>query len=169
MTSSEFKQLILPLKNKLYRFAKSFVCEADAEDVVQDVMIKCWEDIDDPKSISNIEAFSMKMVRNKSLDKLKKKGRHYLQVVDQYDLSSESKDPFEKTKENEAISKIRDIIRLLPQKQRNVISLRDVEGYSYKEIGEMLDMTVDQVKVNLHRARTYVRSQMQKINEYGIS
>ncbi len=169
MTSSEFKQLILPLKNKLFRFAQSFVCREDAEDVVQDVMIKCWEDIEDPNNIDNMEAFSMKMVRNKSLDKLKKKGRNYLQVVDQYNLSSGTKNPYEETKEKESISQIRDIIQLLPQKQKNVILLRDIEGYSYNEIGETLDLSIDQVKVNLHRARTYVRKQMVKINEYGLS
>ncbi|MEM7162110.1 MAG: RNA polymerase sigma factor [Bacteroidota bacterium] len=169
MTSSEFKQLILPLKNKLFRFAQSFVSREDAEDVVQDVMIKCWEDIDRPQQIDNIEAFSMKMVRNKSLDKLKKKGRNYLQVVDQYQLHSREKDPHEKTGESETISKIKDIISLLPQKQRNVINLRDIEGYSYNEIAETLEMSTDQVKVNLHRARVYVREQMKKINAYGIS
>ena len=169
MTSSEFKQLILPLKNKLFRFAQSFVCKEDAEDVVQDVMVKCWEDIENPEKIENMEAFSMRMVRNKSLDKLKKKGRNYLQVVEQYNLSSATKNPYEATKEKESMNQIRDIILLLPQKQRNVIQLRDIEGYSYNEIGETLEMSVDQVKVNLHRARVYVREQMTKINAYGLS
>ena len=142
---------------------------ADAEDVVQDVMIKCWEDINDVNEIENIEAFSMRMTRNKSLDKLKKKGRNYLQVVEQYDLKADIDDPYEKTRQKEAISKIKDIMELLPQKQRSVISLRDVEGYSYNEIAEMLEMNMEQVKVNLHRARKYVREQLIKINSYGIS
>lgn len=170
MTSSEFKLLILPLKNRMYRFAMSLLSQnADAEDVVQDVMIKCWEEIDDPKKIKNIEAFSMKMIRNKSLDKLKRKGRNYLQIVDQYELNTNGSDPFEVTRQREAMSRIRDIMELLPEKQRSVIALRDIEGYTYNDISETLNMDLNQVKINLHRARTYIREQMIKFENYGIS
>lgn len=154
----------------MYRFAMSLLSQsADAEDVVQEVMIKCWEDIVDPEKIENIEAFSMKMIRNKSLDKLKKKGRNYLQIVDQYNLSTEVSDPYEVTREREAISRIKDIMELLPEKQKSVIALRDIEGYSYNEISETLNMDMSQVKVYLHRARNYIREQMIKIENYGIS
>ncbi len=168
MTSLEFKQIVLPLKNKLYRFAMSFLkMQADAEDVVQDVMIKCWETIREPNKIENIEAFSMTMVRNKSLDKLKKKGRNYLQVAEQFELASSSASPFEKTVESETISRIQTLIKTLPENQRSVIVLRDVEGFSYEEISEILDMNLSQVKVNLHRGRKQVRTQMIEINSYG--
>ncbi len=109
----------------------------------------------------------MTMVRNKSLDKLKKKGRNYLQVAEQFELASSSASPFEKTVESETISRIQTLIKTLPENQRSVIVLRDVEGFSYEEISEILDMNLSQVKVNLHRGRKQVRTQMIEINSYG--
>lgn len=168
VTVSQFKKSILPLRDKLYRFALSYVKNRDeAADVVQDVMVKTWEDIDSPASIRNIEAWCMTLVRNKSLDQLKRKGRNFLQIVDQYDLQSDTKDPLEVTQANETRASINEIIADLPPKQRDVISLRDLEGYSYKEIAEILEIDVNNVKVLLHRARMTVREALTKMNAYG--
>ena len=169
MTSLEFKQLVLPLKNKMYRFAMSFLkIQADAEDVVQDVMIKCWETIRDPKEIKSIEAFGMTLVRNKSLDKLKKKGRNYTEVSEQYDLASASASPLDETVISDSVQRIRSLISNLPEAQRSVIVLRDMEGFTYDEISQVLGIKVNQVKVYLHRARKQVRTQMIKTESYGV-
>lgn len=142
--------------------------QADAEDVVQEVMIKCWEVIKDTDKIENMEAFSMTLVRNKSLDKLKKKGRRYEEVSEQYGLASSTASPLEKTVELESVSQIKKLIAKLPEGQRSVITLRDVQGYSYDEISKILDMNMSQVKVNLHRGRKQVRTQMMELNNYGV-
>lgn len=153
----------------MYRFALSFLkMQADAEDVVQDVMIKCWESIKEPGKIDNMEAFSMTLVRNKSLDKLKKKGRRYEQVSEQFDLSSSTTTPFEKTSERDTVFRIKRIISTLPEKQRSVVNLRDIEGFSYEEIGNILDMNLSQVKVNLHRGRKQIRTQILEMESYGL-
>ncbi|MCB0851808.1 MAG: RNA polymerase sigma factor, partial [Bacteroidetes bacterium] len=87
MTAEQFQQLVLPHKNKLYRFALAYLDEANAKDIVQEVMLSAWEKIQDPRSVNNIEAWCMTLTRNKSLNMLKKKGRTYLQISEQYDLS----------------------------------------------------------------------------------
>ncbi len=142
--------------------------QADAEDVVQEVLIKCWEVIKDSDKIDNMEAFSMTMVRNKSLDRLKKKGRRYEEVSEQYDLASSSASPLEKTVELESVRQVKSFIKRLPEGQRSVITLRDIEGYSYDEICKILGMNMSQVKVNLHRGRKQVRTSMMELNNYGV-
>jgi RNA polymerase sigma-70 factor (ECF subfamily) len=60
------------------------------------------------------------------------------------------------------------LIASLPEKQRQVIHLRDIEGYSYNEICEILELDMNQVKVNLFRARNAVREKLTKMNAYGL-
>ncbi len=169
VTTESFKELILPLKNKLFRFAFSYLKnEDDAKDVVQDVMIRSWEEIDEEKEIRNVEAWCMTLVKNRSLDRLKRKGRNYLQVVDQRNLLSADADPLQRTMELENKQKIQGIIARLPEKQREVIELRDMEQYSYLEIAEILEIELNHVKVLLHRARMQVRKELQELHEYGI-
>ena len=168
VTAQVFEQLILPLKNKLFRFAMSYLKDVDeAKDVVQDVMIKTWEDLKDESGIRNVEAWCMTLVKNKSLDRLKRSGRNYLQIVDQHDLAASAADPFELTARKEQGDSIKRLINDLPEKQRQVITLRDIEGYTYNEIAEILEIELSNVKVLLHRARTQLRVQIKKHVEYG--
>lgn len=169
VTNQAFEQIILPLKDKLFRFAFSYLKnEDDAKDVVQDVMIKTWEDVKDLTAIRNIEAWCMTLVKNRSLDKLKRKGRNHLQIVDQHQLRMVDADPLQQTVTNEKMLQIKEIISLLPEKQRDVINLRDVEGYSYQEIAEIMEIELNNVKVLLHRARMQVRNSIKNLQDYGI-
>ena len=169
MTAEQFQQLVLPHKNKLYRFALAYLDEANAKDIVQEVMLSAWEKIQDPRSVNNIEAWCMTLTRNKSLNMLKKKGRTYLQISEQYDLSSQEASPLQKTAGNEIADTIGQIIGQLPEKQRAVITLRDMEEYSYKEIAAILNLDMNHVKVLLFRARKQVKETLTRINNYGIS
>ncbi len=153
----------------MFRFAMSFLkLKHDAEDVVQDVMIKCWETIKEPASIENIEAFSMTLVRNKSLDKLKKKGRRYDEITEKFELSAAQETPYQKAEQKDMLTQMRGLIEKLPENQRSVLVLRDIEGFSYDEISEILDMNMGQVKINLHRGRKQVRTQLLEIQSYGL-
>ena len=163
VTTEQFKQFVLPLKNKLYRFALSFVQnEADAKDVVQDVMIKSWRDMDLEK-VRNMEALCITMTRNRSLDQLRKKGRNHLKLEDQFNLKSAGADPMQTTSSNEINLIIRQAIAKLPDKQRDVINLRDIEGHSYKEIAALLSIDINHVKVLLHRGRQGLRKELKHI------
>lgn len=170
MTTKQFQHIILPLKNKLFRFALSFLGnEADAMDVVQEVMMKAWEKIDEPSNFGNPEAWCMTLTKNRCLDLLKKKGRNHLPLADQYDLQAGSASPLEETESRESIDKIQEIISHLPDLQRTVIQLRDVEGYSYKEIADIMGVGMSHVKVLLHRARKQVQKRFRRVNQHGIS
>jgi RNA polymerase sigma factor (sigma-70 family) len=170
VTTEQFKQHILPTRHKLYRFALSYLSvEEDARDVVQEVMLSAWEGIKDLRTVRNPEAWCMALTRNKALNLLKKKGRHYLPLAEQYDLPSGDRNPLQQTEANESFHKIRDLIAQLPEKQRAVIHLRDLEGYSYKEMAQILNLEMNHVKVLLFRARKQVKEQLTRVNDYGIS
>ena len=170
MTTQQFQTLILPLKHKLFRYALSLLSnEADAKDVVQDVMMKAWEQIRDIATVRSTEAWCMTVARNTALDRLKKMGRQYEKIDTQYHLQSPAADPLQQTEARESATAIRHMIDTLAPQQREVITLRDIEGYSYKEIAALMDIELNHVKVLLHRARTSIKQQLTRINDHGIS
>ena len=170
MTQKQFSHIVLPLKNKLFRFAFSFLKnEEEAKDVVQEVMLKCWELSQKKHQIQNYEAWCMTLTRNNSLDKLKRKGRHSDTLSEHFELGSDSMTPFSITQAAETESAIQSIIDRLPVNQKEAITLRDLEGYSYKEIAEIMHVNINHVKVLLHRARSTVKTQLTRLHNYGIA
>jgi len=147
--------LVLPYKDKLYRFAKSMVGNSfDAEDIIQEVLVKIWKKKDQFVEIDNKEAWCMTVTRNLSIDKIRSKKNKGTSNIDDYYHILEQKD---------ALNRVMAMLNELPDNQRSVMHLRDVEGYTYKEISDMTGLTVDQVKVNLHRARKTLRSRLTNI------
>lgn len=170
MSPEQFSTHILPLKHKLYRFAHSFLGVAeDAQDVVQEVMLNAWENLQSPKAVRNPEAWCMSLVRNKSLNLLKKKGRNYLPLAEQFDLATPEQSPFQHTANQESFQQVQRLITQLPENQRSVILLRDMEGYSYKEIAQILSLDLNHIKVLLFRARQRIKQQFSRVDNYGIS
>ncbi|MFP4094934.1 MAG: RNA polymerase sigma factor [Cyclobacteriaceae bacterium] len=170
MLLEEFKYSVIPVKNKLYRFALRFLGNEDeAKDVVQEVLIKAWERREDLAHYRSVEAWCMRLTRNLSLNKLKSGHYSKTQVLEEeLRLSNESLDPYQSTETQDVMTNIQNFLRALPPLQQQVLQLRDVEGYSYEEISEMLDVTLGQVKVNLFRARQNLKKNLQSINAYGI-
>ena len=151
----------LNLQNKLYRIALRIVNNsADAEDVVQDVLIKIWQKKDKLDHIQNKEAYYMMMARNQALDSLRKKKIKSSDIDEHYNIKDKKATPDRAYEGKDDMNRIMRLIEKLPITQKIVIQLRDIEGYSYKEIAEIAEITVDQVKVNLHRARITMREQL---------
>jgi RNA polymerase sigma factor (sigma-70 family) len=165
-----FEARVLPVKNKLFRFAFRLLGSSEeAKDVVQEVFIKVWNGRDQMSDIQNMEAWCMRITKNLSLDRLRMKQRRATDSIDEsFDVRMEALSPHETTEIDESMKKIGELIAALPEKQRQVIHLRDIEGYSYNEICEILELDMNQVKVNLFRARNAVREKLVKINAYGL-
>ena len=165
-----FESRVLPAKNKLFRFAFRLLGSTEeAKDVVQEVMIKVWNGREQMAEIQNMEAWCMRITKNLSLDRLRSKQRRATETLeDSFDMQHDSLTPHEATEINESMNKIGQLIAGLPEKQRQVIHLRDVEGYSYNEICEILELDMNQVKVSLFRARNAVREKFVKMNAYGL-
>ena len=147
---------ILPLKNIMYRLALRITLNSqEAEDIVQDVIIKLWKQQSGGTHIDNLEAYTLRMVRNLALDRQRMKVNQ-TENIDGMDFSGTSsvEDAIE---QDERISRIRQAMAQLPEKQRIAMQLRDFEGRSYKEIADIMEITEDQVKVNIFRARQTIR------------
>ena len=165
-----FESRVLPVKNKLFRFAFRLLGSSEeAKDVVQEVFIKVWNGRDQMASIDNMEAWCMRITRNLSLDKIRARQRKATDPIEaSFDIQNDSRTPYEATENSENMQRIGELIASLPEKQRQVMHLRDIEGYSYNEICEILELDMNQVKVNLFRARNAVREKFVKINAYGL-
>jgi len=171
MSLEAFKTRVLPVKNKLYRFAYRLLGdESEAQDVVQEVLIKVWGQRDRMDELENMEAWCMRITRNLSYDKLKSKTRKYTEpLAEGFDVGATGeRSPEERTEQKDMMRMIRSLMERLPDKQRHVMQLRDIEGYSYKEIGEILELDMAQVKVNLFRARKKIRESLVNATEYGL-
>jgi len=171
MSLEAFKIRVLPVKDKLYRFAFRFLKDEDeAKDIVQEVMIKAWNYKDKMHQLENMEAWCMRVTRNMSIDRLKSKQYKYTDSMKEgFDVSSgEERTPYRFVESNNTMANISELITKLPQKQQQVIMLRDVEGYSYKEIVDILELDMNQVKVNLFRARKALKENILNINAYGL-
>lgn len=171
MSLEAFKIRVLPSKDKLYRFALKILGDPEeARDVVQEVFIKVWNKRDEMDRLENMEAWCMRLTRNLALDKLKSSKRKLTDSLDQnYEVSmGETATPYRSTELNDTMKSIGKYIAALPDKQKHIIQLRDVEGYSYNEICEILEIDMNQVKVNLFRARKSVRENLLNANAYGL-
>jgi RNA polymerase sigma-70 factor (ECF subfamily) len=167
---NRFRQEILPLKDKLFRIALRITfSREESEDVVQDVLLKVWDRRDEWDKIDSIEAYCTVMARNLSIDRSEKKETQNVELTDEeWVKQSGTEDPYDKLIGNERLRLVHRLINELPEKQRLLVQLRDIEGKNYKEIGTALDMTEEQVKVNLFRARQKIRQKYLQIDEYGL-
>ena len=165
MKQISFQTDILPLKNNLYRMALRITMNAaEAEDVVQETMMKVWNRRDQWEQIESIEAFCLTICRNLSLDKVRRMDNQTQSLDAAYDPKDlgVSSNPEEQAIQSDRIRLVRQMISQLPEKQRSCMQLRDMEGKSYKDIATILDITEEQVKVNIFRARQTIREKFKK-------
>ena len=170
MKEISFRNDVLPLKNKLFRLALRITLNREeAEDVVQDTLIKVWNSRDKWQQLESIEAYSLTIARNLSLDRIKKmdnnNGSLEEEQIERRDLAST---PSERMIQKDKLDIVRKIIDELPEKQRSCLQLRDIEGKAYKEIADILSITEEQVKVNIFRARQTVKQRFQQFDRYGL-
>ncbi len=155
---------ILPHKDKLYRYALHIVKDVMlAEDIVQEVLVKVWKNKTQLKAIENKEAWCMRVTRNLSLDKLRRKKKPVDNVDDHFSIADEGMTPDRKMQSDDTMSIIRSAINKLPESQRQIVHLREVEEYSYQEISDVTGYSIDKVKINLHRARMTLRERLESI------
>lgn len=168
MALQDFPTNILNAQHKLYRFALRILGSVqEAEDVVQEVLLKVWEKRRDMPTIQNSEAWCMRMVKNSSLDKLKAKANQPHEAVEQIGLHAKIAAPDNQYEQQDTLAHIRKIIESLPNNQRMCIQLREIEGNSYEEICEIMDISLNQVRTNIYRARQKIKEGLIKLDNFG--
>ena len=171
MKMISFRNDVLPLKNELFRLALRITLNrVEAEDVVQETMIKVWNRRDRWEELESIEAFCLTICRNIAIDKIRKMENQNQSLTDEHDAPDQSyaSNPEEQAMQQDRIQLVRRLIDNLPEKQRSVMQLRDIEGKSYKEIAEVLDISEEQVKINIFRARQTIRQKFIETEKYGL-
>ena len=167
MKTISFTADILPLKNLLYRLALRITMNREeAEDVVQDTLIKVWNKRDDWNNIESIEAFSLTICRNLALDRIRR-ADHQNASLDQEKVESADKarTPQEVMEQRDRVETVRRLVDSLPEKQRSCMQLRDFEGKSYRDIANILGITEEQV---IFRARQTVKQKFEETEKYGL-
>ena len=162
MTHAIFKDTVFCLKDEMYRFAKRFVLSSDeAEDVVQDLMMKFWQKKEELANFGNLKSYALKSVKNECLNRLK----HHDVKLGFADFQMHRSELYQ-VDTNNLKEQIIGFINQLPEKQKAVIHLKDVEEYEVSEISEMLEREENAVRVNLMRARQKVKEQIQKLMDF---
>ena len=126
-------------------------------------MLKIWSQNKDLSSYSNLEGLCMRMTRNMAIDMIRASRSKEVSIDQHYGIMSLQKNPEEKAELNDQMNRIHQLIDDLPFKQQQILRLRDMQGFSYEEIASHLDLNLNQIKVNLHRARKSIRNQLIKL------
>lgn len=174
MKKISFRNDVLPLKNELFRLALRITLnKAEAEDIVQETMIKVWNRRDTWDAIDSIEAFCLTICRNMALDKVKAAANRNVTIDGETEMEipadrSYASNPEEQAVQRDKVAVVRRIIDGLPEKQRSVMQLRDFEGKSYRDIATIMGISEEQVKVNIFRARQTIKQRFIETENYGL-
>lgn len=161
MTKKQFIEEVLPFSEMIYRVSFRILNDSEkARDMVQNIICKLWDKRNSLNSVKNTEAYIMKITKNACFDTLRV--QKFTTPIQHHHQISE---PRFETMEN--VELIKKVITKLPEKQRLIIELRDIEGFSFESISEMLDMPLNTIRVSLSIARKKVREAVKKIYSYG--
>ena len=185
MINLDIKRDLLPLKTPLFRLALRITLDRpEAEDIVQDVLVKIWEMRDTPtfREIQHLETYALTMTRNMALDRLEQQRLRYIPLYGRtqegdegYEAQSLHEDiadnaalPDQRMEHDERRLWMQRLLSELPEKQRTILQLRDVEERTYQEIGEIMQIGESDVKVTLHRARQALKRIITERKSHGL-
>ena len=167
MKTKEFKERVISMSERLYPMVSRMLGNtANAEDAIQEIMIKLWERRRQIKNHPNLPAFIFLTARNYCLDLIKKKKP----PEDQYDAKTQllASEPEHDTYEWQELKRnIEEVLEGLPEQQKEVMIMRDLDGMEFIEIAELTKLRVDHIRVLLSRARQQVAIELQKTYSYG--
>jgi RNA polymerase sigma-70 factor, ECF subfamily len=158
MELNEFKNILIPVSPKLLRFASRMLTNhEDARDVVQDVFLKLWLMRNNLETYRNIEALAMTITRNACIDHLRKRKTLFKPLDFKVENSEDGVSVEQILTGKEEYESVLEMINDLPEQQRAIVHLKDIEGYSTEDIMEILNINANTLRVNLSRARSKLR------------
>lgn len=164
MPASLFKQLLLPLYPRLQRVALRMLSNVeDAEDMVQEVYMKLWGKREELPDVQNMEAYCVALTKNMCIDRLR------LAEVDRVDVDdvplslAAADDVASLLERQDTVEQVKLIIETLPEKQQQVITLRDIRDCTFEEIEEQTGLTAVNVRALLSRARKTIRERFKRV------
>ncbi len=168
MDKGAFLQRILAVQDSMFRLAKRLLKSTEeAEDAVQEVLAKLWKNMNTLTTIANLEGYAMTMTKNYCLDKLKSKQAAQLRLVHfKHDRAIASLD--QQIDDRDSVAQVYDFLEALPEQQKLVLQLRDVEQYDFETIAKITELSEGAVRVALSRARKIIREKLIKAHQHGI-
>jgi RNA polymerase sigma factor (sigma-70 family) len=165
MTVEEFKVRLGPYARKLYPLVRRILNdEEEVRDALQELMIKLWNKRDFLENCANAEGYIMTVARNLCFDIRKKQKVRKLESLDEARLTIQA--PVDDAEGREKWEHIHRIIENLPSNYREVLQLREIDGFSYEEIRELTGLDLPYIRVLLSRSRQKVRDELEKIYNY---
>ena len=164
-----FFNQIEEIRNKIFRITKRIlVSQEEAEDATQEVIVKLWQ-MDESKrnGFKSLEAYSVTMAKNYCLDRLKSKQAQNLSLDERYS-GSVSDSLTKKIEQRDDLNWVGKLIDELPEKERMIIQLREIEQYNFDEIAAILNLPEGTIRVYLSRIRKKLRKQFLDIQNHGI-
>jgi RNA polymerase sigma-70 factor (ECF subfamily) len=169
MNQSDFMKVITPFKDRVFRLAKRLlVSTEEAEDATQEVLVKLWNNKGKLETYSSVEALAMTMTKNYCLDQLKSKRASEMRIVHS-NYTDRQAGLQQQAEDRDSWSWVEKIMETLPEQQKLIMQMRDVEEYEFEEIAKIMDMNETAVRVALSRARKTLREQLTKTHSYGIT
>jgi RNA polymerase sigma factor (sigma-70 family) len=168
MNQKDFVLLTNPFKDKLFRLAKRLlVSTEEAEDATQEILVKLWSKNENLEHYNSVEAVAMTMTKNYCLDQLKSKRASNLKI-EHTNFSDKESGLDKRVEDKDSLEWVEKIINQLPEQQRLIIQLRDIEQCEFLEIAQILEMNETAIRVALSRARKTIREYMSKAHNYGV-
>lgn len=168
MDLQAFNQRILPVRGRLFRLAQMFLRNREeAEDAIQDVLLRLWTNRHQLETYQSIDALAVQMTKNLCLDRLKSHHKQKMQNdADVMSVQAEELSPHRQLESADTAALIHQLIGELPEQQKLVLHLRDVEEYSFEEIEQVTGLSNANIRVILSRARQKLRENYLKTNDY---
>ena len=167
MKEAVYIETIQHVEQKLYRLAKRLlVSHEEAQDATQEVLVKVWQRSSELSHVKSIEAYAMTMVKNYCYDRLRSKQASNMSI--EYSIHDKSHDQSAAFEAKDRLFFVEKIVNNLPDKQKLIWQLRDVEGATFEEITEVVQMEPIAIRVNLSRARKKIKESLEQIDAYGI-
>jgi len=168
MDVQAFKQRILPVQGRLFRLAKLFLRNREeAEDALQEVLMRLWTNRQELDTYHSVEALAVRMTKNLCLDKLKAHSRQKMDdAADMLEITAEGVSPYRQVELADSADLMRRLMDELPDQQKLILHLRDVEEYSFEEIEQVTGLSVNNIRVIVSRARQRLREGYVKANNY---
>lgn len=168
MNQKDFINTVTPFKDRVFRIAKRLlVSTEEAEDATQEVMVRLWNNRKKLNKYSSVEALAVTITKNYCLDQLKSKRATEMRIVHS-NYSDSQAGVHKQAEDKDSWNWVEKIMDDLPEQQKLIIQMRDVEQYDFEEIAKVMDMNETAVRVALSRARKTIRQELIKKHSYGV-
>ena len=168
MDLQAFKQRVLPVQGRLFRLAQLFLRNREeAEDALQDVLLRLWSNRQQLDAHHSVEALAVQITKNLCLDRLKTSRRHPISdTADYQNVLANEASPYHQLELIDSARLMQRLIDSLPDQQKLIIHLREVDECSFEEIEQLTRLTINNIRVILSRTRQRLRDDYLKVNNH---